>query len=66
VQAAVLAELQDLLLREATPGGTLLLSHIRAAISSAAGETDFVLTSPAANVTNTTGNMCTMGTITWL
>lgn len=66
VQAAVQAELQDLLLREATPGGTILLSHIRAAISSAAGETDYVLTAPAADVTNTTGNMSTMGTITWL
>lgn len=66
VQAAVQAELADLLLREATPGGTLLLSHIRAAISAATGETDYVLTSPAANVVNTTGNMSTMGTITWV
>lgn len=66
VQAAVVAELQDLLLREATPGGTILLSHLRAAISAAAGETDYVLVSPAANVTNTTGNMSTMGMISWL
>lgn len=66
VQAAVQAELQDLLLREAVPGGTILLSHIRAAISAATDETDFVLVAPAANVTNTTGNMSTMGTITWL
>lgn len=66
VQAAVQAELQDLLLREAVPGGTILLSHIRAAISAATDETDFVLVSPAANVTNTTGNMSTMGSITWL
>lgn len=66
VQAAVQAELQDLLLREAVPGGTLLLSHIRAAISAAAGETDYVLTAPATNVTNTTGNISIMGTITWL
>lgn len=65
VQAAVQTELQDMLLRESTPGGTILLSHIRAAISSATGETDFTLTAPAANVTNTTGNMSTMGTITW-
>lgn len=65
VQAAVQAELQDLLLREAFPGGTILLSHIRAAISSALGETDYALIAPAANVTNTTGNMSTMGTITW-
>lgn len=66
VRAAVEAELADLLLREAKPGGTILLSHIRAAISAATDETDYVLTSPAANVTNTTGNMSTMGTVTWL
>jgi uncharacterized phage protein gp47/JayE len=66
VQAAVQAELQDLLLREATPTGTILLSHIRAAISAATGESDYVLVSPAANVTNTTGNISTMGSITWL
>lgn len=65
VQAAVQAELTDLLFREAVPGGTILLSHIRAAISAAAGETDYVLLSPTANVTNTTGNISTMGAITW-
>lgn len=65
VQAAVQAELADLLLREAKPGGTILLSHIRAAISAAAGETDYVLVAPAADVINTTGNMSTMGSITW-
>jgi len=66
VQAAVQTELADLLLREAVPGGTMLLSHIRAAISAATGETDYVLVAPAANVANTTGNMSTMGTIAWL
>lgn len=65
VQAAIQTELQDLLLREAVPGGTILLSHIRAAISSATGENDFTLTSPSANVTNTTGQISTMGNITW-
>lgn len=65
VKDAVQAELQDMLLREATPGGTILVSHIRAAISAATNETDYVLLSPSANVTNTTGNMSTMGTITW-
>lgn len=66
VQAAVQAELQDLLLREAVPGGTILITHLRAAISAAAGENDYVLVAPAANVVNTTGYMSTMGTITWL
>jgi uncharacterized phage protein gp47/JayE len=66
VRTAIETELQDLLLREAVPGGTILLSHIRAAISAATDETDYTLTSPSANVTNTTGNMSTMGTITWV
>lgn len=66
VKAAVAAELQDMLLREATPGGTILLSHIRAAISAATDEDDYVLVSPTANVTNGTGQMGVMGTITWL
>ncbi|MBS1198679.1 MAG: hypothetical protein H6R18_2464 [Proteobacteria bacterium] len=65
VKEAVEDELSDLLLRKATPGGTILLSHLRAAISSATGETDYVLTTPSANVTHTTGQMATMGTITW-
>lgn len=65
VRAAVAAELADLLLREAEPGGTLLLSHIRAAISAATGETDFVLLSPAANVVSPVGSMSIMGAITW-
>ena len=43
VKAAVLAELDDLHAREAIPGGTLLLSHMRAAISAAAGETNYTM-----------------------
>jgi uncharacterized phage protein gp47/JayE len=66
VKAAITESLTDLIAREATPGGTLYLSHIREAISGAAGEFDHVLTTPAANVTNTTGNISTMGTITWV
>ncbi len=65
-QAAVQAALSDLIFREAIPGGTLLLSHINEAISLATGETDHVLSVPSANVVNTTGNISTMGTITWL
>jgi uncharacterized phage protein gp47/JayE len=66
VKDAVTAELTDLISRESVPGGTLLLSHIRAAISAAAGETNYTMTAPAADVANTTGNMTTMGVITWL
>lgn len=66
VQAAIEAELEDLILREAEPGGTILLSHIQEAISKAAGETDHILNDPAANVTVTAGQLSTMGTVTWV
>ena len=65
VKAAVEAELTDLLRREAEPSGTILLSHIREAVSIAAGETNYTMTAPAADVTHTTAQMATMGTITW-
>lgn len=63
---AVEAELTDLLAREAVPGGTILLSHIREAISIAAGENDHTLDSPTANVTHSTGELAVLGTITWV
>lgn len=66
VRAAVEAELRDLLRREAEPGAAILLSHIREAISIAAGETDHNLVAPAADVAHATGQMATFGAITWL
>lgn len=66
VRAAVEAELRDLLLRESEPGATILLSHIREAISLAAGEHNHVLTVPAADLTHTVGQMATFGAVTWL
>lgn len=65
VRAAVQAEVADLLRREARPGGTILVSQLREAISVAAGETNNVLSSPLADVTHAVGQMPTLGTITW-
>lgn len=70
VKAAIEASLRDLLIREAEPEGgngegKVLLSHIREAISLAAGETDNVLVAPVADVTPTLGQMATFGAITW-
>lgn len=65
VRDAVTAELTDMLRREAEPGGTILLSHLREAVSIAAGETDHVITAPVSNVTHTTGQIAVIGTITW-
>ncbi|MGA4423264.1 baseplate J/gp47 family protein [Ralstonia nicotianae] len=65
-RTAVEAELRDLHLREAIPGGTLLLSRINEAISIAAGEIDHVLAAPTANVAAPVGQLATFGGITWL
>lgn len=65
VRDAVEAELRDLIRRQAEPGGTLLVSHIREAISTAAGETDHELTSPTANVVATATQITTYGMTTF-
>lgn len=66
VQAAVIAEYADLILRDAVPTGTILLSHINEAISIAAGEIDHSLTIPSADVTHAAGELPVPGTITFL
>ena len=65
VRAEITAELADLIVREAAPGGTILISHIREAISTAAGEHDHVLVAPAADVAVQTGEISVLGGITW-
>ena len=62
---AIEAELADLIRRESEPGGTLLVSHIREAISTAQGETDHELTSPTADVTVQATQITTLGTVTF-
>lgn len=66
VRAAVENQLRDLHLREAGLGDTLLISHIREAISSATGETDHGLTDPAADVTAGVNQLLTYGGCVWL
>jgi len=65
VRDAVEAELKDLIRREAVPNGTLLISHIREAISIAAGEFDHRLLDPTADVARGVGEIATFGGVTW-
>lgn len=80
IQNAIIAELQDLFLREAevagsynAPGvvntGEILLSHIEEAVAVATGLVDnqivTINTITPANVAPSTGHLCTLGTITW-
>lgn len=66
VRAAVEAELRDLLRREGAPGVPLRISHIREAVSTAAGETDNAVVFPAANVVPAIGHMPLFGSIAWV
>lgn len=67
VRAAIQAELNALFRRVATPGGVILISQIREAISVAAGETDHTLTTPNANINLAADldEISTVGDFTW-
>jgi uncharacterized phage protein gp47/JayE len=66
IRAAVVDQLKALLAREAAPGGSILLSHIREAVSAAAGEVDSVVSVPAADFTTLPSEIATLGAITWI
>ncbi|MEZ3186036.1 baseplate J/gp47 family protein [Pseudomonas sp. LM13] len=66
IRLAVEAELRDLHRRTSAPGSTLLLSHIREAISTAAGELDHELLAPQSDLTHGAGVMPVFGGIEWL
>lgn len=71
VKAAVTAELDALIAREAKPTGTIKNSNIREAISRATGETSHTLTainggSPLADIVQTATQVAYLSTITWV
>lgn len=66
VRSAASAALADLVEREGEPGGTLLISRIRSAISLAPGVEDYDLQSPTANVEHDTGVLPVWGGVTWV
>lgn len=71
VKAAVTAEWQDLIRREAEPNrgggeGRILLSHIREAISIAAGEEDHELIHPTETIVPAIGEMVIAGDPVWV
>lgn len=50
---------------EGAPGKTIAIAHVWAAISAVSGVSDFVITSPTADIANDTGHLPTVGTITF-
>lgn len=65
VRAAIERSLQALHAAEADLGAGLLISHIREAISGAAGERDHVLYEPTDNVPAATNELLTFGGVIW-
>lgn len=65
VQNAVRAELEDLIDRDSAPGGTILISRLREAVSLAAGEDNNQIVTPTADVTHANGHMAILGTLTF-
>ena len=66
LRAAVTSALAALIKDEAGSGSILLLTHIRAAISNTAGESDHSLLSPLADVVIAANEVGVLGAITWL
>ncbi|MFK0090933.1 baseplate J/gp47 family protein [Pseudomonas sp. NPDC090755] len=65
VQNAVRAEVADLIERDAAPGGLILISRLREAVSLAAGEENNQIVTPTVDVPHAIGHMATLGTITF-
>jgi len=65
VRLAIEAALQAMVIAESEPGGTILISHVREVISTAAGEHDHVLLSPTTNVEHSAGVMAVYGGVDW-
>ena len=66
IRTAVQAELRDLIAREAEPGGTLLISHIREAVSIAAGEIDHRIVIPSTDIIAPPGAIFTYSSTVFL
>lgn len=65
VQNAVRAEVDDLIERDAEPGGLILISRLREAVSLAAGEDNNQIVTPTSDVSHATGHMAIPGTFTF-
>lgn len=64
-RAAATAALDDMFRRDAAPGATILLSHMRDAVGTAGGVDDYTMTVPAANSAHSGGHIPTRGVITF-
>lgn len=65
-KAAIATAISNVFLQYGAPGGTVDLSYIESAIAAIAGTAGFVITTPTGNIANTTGQLPTLGVITYV
>lgn len=65
IKSQISAAIADVFLRKGSPGGTISLSDIEAAIGAISGTEGFVITSPTTNITNSAGQLPVLGTVTY-
>lgn len=66
LREAVTQALSGLLVDEGGPGQTLLITHVRSAISNTPGETNHVLSAPVADLLMAANQVSVPGVFTWL
>lgn len=65
-RTAVQAAIADVLLRNGSAkGGTIPIAYVWSAVASVSGVTDFVIATPAGDITNAAGTLPTVGIITY-
>lgn len=65
-RAAIAAAISGVFLSNGSPGGTINLSAIESAIAAIPNTSGFVITSPVGNITNATGNIPVLGSVTYV
>jgi uncharacterized phage protein gp47/JayE len=64
-QSLIPAAISGVFLRDGTPGSAVPIAHIWSAIAAVSGVDDFVIVSPAGDITNPAGALPTVGAITY-
>ncbi|MDE3022270.1 MAG: baseplate J/gp47 family protein [Pseudomonadota bacterium] len=65
-KAAISTAIADVFVQQGKPGGTVDLSYIESAIAAISGTAGFFIEIPAGNITNTAGQLPTVGVITYV
>lgn len=65
VKAQISAAIAGVFVEQGAPGGIVYLSDIESAIAAIPGTEGFVITTPSGNITNPTGNLPVLGTVTY-